>query len=89
MECTICGKKVSGKEILINDKIVLCDNKCEKIYYYYELEDKVLNYCNKINNHCKICPIFKECSIFLKIEKKIKTDEDILKFNIPIVKPIK
>jgi len=85
MECITCGKAVEeDKGFFIGNKF-FCSLNCKKIYNYYELEDKIINYCNAVGNHCGICPIERECSIFMEIEKQICNDEDIIKFDIPII----
>ncbi|MFX0135290.1 MAG: hypothetical protein ACFFDN_16720 [Candidatus Hodarchaeota archaeon] len=85
MECTYCGKILGDNEGLIFREKYFYSNKCKKIYDYYYLGDKMLKYCDTYGNHCGICPIDRECSFFLKIEKQINSNEDILEFEIPII----
>ncbi|MFX0139333.1 MAG: hypothetical protein ACFFDN_37175 [Candidatus Hodarchaeota archaeon] len=82
MQCKYCGKKLLNVPN-ISEKKQFCNEKCKKIYDFYKLEDLILKFCNKFGNYCTICPIEKECSLFRKIEKLIRSDEDILKYDIP------
>ena len=85
MECHCCGSSTKKEGWIRVGKLYFCSADCKKIYDFYTLEDLVLKYCKMPGNHCGICPIKKECDIFLKIEKQISSDDDILKFDIPIV----
>ncbi|MFX0142427.1 MAG: hypothetical protein ACFFDN_52790 [Candidatus Hodarchaeota archaeon] len=82
MECWYCGKVVTDEGI-ISDKNYFCNEKCKKLHDFIILEDIMRIYCDTPGIHCGNCPIDKECSIFRKIEKQIRTEEDILQFNIP------
>lgn len=84
MECSYCGENLGKKYYIINNN-VFCSIKCSKYFSYYILEDYIRMYCNEFGNYCSICPITQECSIFFNIRDKITTNEDILKFEIPII----
>lgn len=89
MECSYCGRILEINRALKFGKKYFCSDKCMKLYNFFLLEDKMINYCYTWGNHCGICPIEQECAIFLKVEKQIFTDDDVLKFNIPIMDELK
>ena len=86
VECNYCGNKIQVEcAIKINNEY-FCDEKCKKFDQYIQVTSLMQEYCwIRSGIHCGICPIQKECSKIIKIEKSISRFEDILKYDIPVI----